>query len=77
MKKTLKNIDKFISISQNIEDDLIKLNVLKSKIKNIPNTVYIEKFEKIIVEKIQEKLNMITVGRFAKQKRFRFDWKFL
>jgi len=70
LKKTLKNIDKFISISQNIEDDLIKLNVLKSKIKNIPNTVYIEKFEKIIVEKkIQEKLNMITVGRFAKQKK--------
>ena len=70
LKKTLKNIDKFISISQNIENDLIKLNVLKSKIKNIPNSVHIEKFEKIIVEKkIQEKLIMITVGRFARRKK--------
>ncbi|WP_440931812.1 glycosyltransferase family 4 protein [Candidatus Pelagibacter sp.] len=70
LKKTLTNIDKFISISQNIENDLIKLNVKKSKIKNIPNTVHIEKFEKINIKKNkQEILNMITVGRFAEQKK--------
>lgn len=47
LKKTIKNIDLFISISKNIKKDIIDLNVPKDKIILIPNSVEIQKIQKI------------------------------
>ena len=46
LKKSLNNIDIFFSISQNIKKDLINLKFNKKKIIDIPNCVYLKKFEK-------------------------------
>ena len=68
---TLNNIDKFISISENIKKDLLDLGVNKDKIIMIPNGVEKKKFlqPEEIVEGIEKKVYLVTVGRFAKEKK--------
>ena len=70
--KTLKNIDLFLSLSKTIEDDLHEVGVQKNKIFNIPNTVEINKIKKIYSsnkKKLNKKLELITVARFAEKKK--------
>lgn len=69
LKNTLNKVDNFIAISKNIKNDLLNLNIEEKKITEIPNTVNIEKFEKFSANKNKDKLNFITVGRFAEQKK--------
>ena len=68
---TLDNIDKFISISENIKKDLLDLGVNKDKIIMIPNGVEKRKFlqPEEIVAGIKKKVYLVTVGRFAKEKK--------
>ena len=72
LKKSLNNIDIFFSISQNIKKDLIDLKVNKKKIIDIPNCVYLKKFEKYKKYrkyKNKPELRFITVARYAKKKK--------
>tara|TARA_B100001027_G_scaffold216843_1_gene194622 strand:+ start:1967 stop:3127 length:1161 start_codon:yes stop_codon:yes gene_type:complete len=71
LKNTLKKIDKFTYLSETIKEDLIKLGVEKQKLIYFPNSVNIQKFEKIASTKNQydETLNFITVARFAEKKK--------
>jgi glycosyltransferase involved in cell wall biosynthesis len=72
LKKTIKNIDLFISISKNIKKDIIDLNVPKDKIILIPNSVEIQKIQKIKKNFTKKKTNflrLITVARFAEKKK--------
>lgn len=43
--KTLSKIDLFFSISNNIRDDLLNLNISKKKIVKLPNTILMKKFD--------------------------------
>ena len=71
LKGAIKNIDIFFSISKNIYNDIINLGIAKDKIIIVPNSVDIEKFSKIknIDTKIEDKIKLITVTRFAKDKK--------
>ena len=70
LKKTLKNIDKFTSISKNIKNDLLKLKVKKQKIIMIPNGIYLKKFKEIKnIRKIDKTIRLITVARYAVKKK--------
>ena len=68
---TLKDIDVFLSISKNIKNDLLDLGIKKDKIVIIPNSVEIEKIKKFPNNNnnIREKINLITVARFAESKK--------
>jgi len=67
----LKDIDIFLSISKNIKNDLLDLGIKKDKIIIIPNSVEIEKITKFQNDSnnIREKINLITVARFAESKK--------
>lgn len=71
LKKTIKNIDKFTYLSGTIREDLISLGVEEQKLIYFPNSVNIEKFNKIISDRKQnnELLCFITVARFAEKKK--------
>ena len=72
LKKTIKNIDLFISISKNIKNDIIDLEVPKNKIILIPNSVEIKKIQEIKKNFLKKKTNylrLITVARFAEKKK--------
>ena len=71
LKSTLKKIDKFTYLSETIKEDLIKLGVEKKKLVYFPNSVNIEKFEKIVSTKNENdgKLHLITVARFSNRKK--------
>ena len=71
LKVAIQNTDIFFSISKNIYSDLIDLGIGKEKIVNIPNGVSIIKFNefKNNVSRIEKKIKIITVARFAKNKK--------
>ena len=71
LKKTINKIDKFTYLSETIKEDLIKLGVEKKKLIYFPNSINIEKFEKISkkINANDEKINFITVARFAEKKK--------
>ena len=64
-------VDKFFSISKNIKDDLLKLGINKSKIVMIPNGIEKKKFFQIkeIKRDINKKIYLLSVARFAKEKK--------
>ena len=66
--KTIRKIDIFFSISQNIKRDLLLLKVDKKKIFNIPNAVDFQKVKKIKIER-NRYLTILTIGRFAEKKK--------
>lgn len=67
----IKKIDKFYSISENIKNDLLELGVNKNKIVMIPNAIEKNKFLQFrkFDESIKKKIYLITVARFAKEKK--------
>ena len=71
LKSTLKKIDKFTYLSETIKEDLMELGVEKKKLVYFPNSVNIEKFEKIVSTKNENdgKLHFITVARFSNRKK--------
>ncbi len=70
LKKNLKNIDHFFFISRTIKNDLLDLKIPESKMSYFPNSVEIAKFKKFnIPKKKSNKLNLITVARYAPQKK--------
>ncbi len=70
LKKNLKNIDHFFYISRTIKNDLLDLKIPESKMSYFPNSVEIEKFKKFDnPKKKSNKLNLITVARYAPQKK--------
>lgn len=64
-------IDKFFSISQNIKNDLLELGVTENKITMVPNGIEKVKFLEFKESKpnINNKIFLITVARFAKEKK--------
>lgn len=68
LKKSLDNIDIFLSISKNVKKDLLSLNVDIKKIFDISNCVYLKKFKNYKKKKNNE-LKFITVGRYAEKKK--------
>ena len=66
-----KKVDKFTYLSETIKEDLVKLGVEKQKLIYFPNSVNIEKFEKIDSKRNEydETLHFITVARFAEKKK--------
>lgn len=66
--QTVKKVDIFFAISQNIKNDLLKLKIEKKKIFNIPNAVDFEKVKAIRLKK-NKKLTILTVGRYAEKKK--------
>ena len=66
--KTLDKINVFFSISKNIYEDLINLNIDKKKIFLVPNSVEISKFRSV-KKRRNSLLNLITVARFAEKKK--------
>ena len=67
----IRKIDKFFSISKNIKNDLLDLGISENKINMIPNAVEINKFSEFrdTKDNINKKINLITVARFAKNKK--------
>ncbi len=71
LKNTLKKIDKFTYLSETIKEDLMKLGIEKQKLIYFPNSVNIQKFERITPTKNEYngRFNFITVARFAEKKK--------
>ena len=71
LKAAIQNADIFFSISNNIYNDLLDLGIDKEKIISVPNGVAIKKFKefKNNASNIDEKIKLITVARFAKNKK--------
>lgn len=71
LKTTINNIDKFTSISKNINNDLLKLKIKKQKITMIPNGIYLNKFikNKKKFKKSGNLIRFITVARYAVKKK--------
>tara|TARA_E500000178_G_scaffold315234_1_gene334054 strand:- start:5817 stop:6980 length:1164 start_codon:yes stop_codon:yes gene_type:complete len=67
----INKIDKFISISKNIRNDLLSLGIDKNRITMIPNAIEKSKFLQFEDAKknIKEKIFLLTVARFAKEKK--------
>ena len=67
----LKDIDLFLAISDNIKNDILELGINNNKIIMIPDAVEIEKITKIKNDStnIKKKINLITVARFAENKK--------
>ena len=74
LKKIIKSGCLFTSISKNILEDLIKLNINKKRITIIPNGIPIEKFKKYKPNKNKKnkknkKIKFITVARYSLKKK--------
>ncbi len=70
LEQIVKEVDAFQCISKNIYKDLIKLNIKRKKIRNIPNSIELNKFKSNSKSNnITKSLNLITVGRYAKYKK--------
>ncbi len=71
LNDAVKHVDFFLSISKNIYNDIINLGIDKEKIAIVPNSVDIYKFEKFknIEIRIEDKIKLITIARFAKDKK--------
>ena len=69
--EAIRKIDKFFSISKNIKNDLLDLGISENKINMIPNAVETDKFSQFrdTKDNINKKINLITVARFAKNKK--------
>ena len=69
LRFTLKKVDLFHAISDNIKSELIKLGVNEKKILTIPNCSPSKKIESI--KKINQKKNitLLTIGRYAIKKK--------
>lgn len=66
--KTIKKIDIYFAISENIKKELLLLNIDKKKIFKVPNAVDIKKIRKINHQK-NNKLTILTIGRYAEKKK--------
>ena len=64
----INRIDKFLSISENIKNDLLNLRIDKNKIIMIPNAIEKSKFLQFEDKNINKKFPF-TVARFAKKKK--------
>jgi glycosyltransferase involved in cell wall biosynthesis len=69
LKKIIKKIDCFQSISKNITLDLKKLGIKKEKIFFISNSVNLDKFKLSSKKTLNKTIKLITVGRYAKYKK--------
>jgi len=69
LKKNLKYVDKFLSISKEIDNELKKLKIPSNKILYFPNSVNIKKFKKVKRTKNKKKLVLITVARNSEKKK--------
>ena len=70
LKKNLIYIDKFLSISKEIDKELEKLKVPNKKILYFPNSVEVSKFNKIKKNKFnKDELILITVARNSEKKK--------
>lgn len=67
LRKVIKKVDVIQAISKTIYNDLIKLNVKKSKIVILPNSIFTPKFK--LRKKKNKKFSLITVARFAEKKK--------
>ena len=66
--KTIKKIDIYFAISENIKKELLLLNIDKKKIFKVPNAVDIKKIRKIKHQK-NNRLTILTIGRYAEKKK--------
>lgn len=68
LRKVIFKIDYFFSISKSIEKELINFEIDKKKIFYIPNTISLEKINKIenLKTNIKKKIQLLTVTRFSK-----------
>ena len=66
--KVIPTIDIYFAISNNILNDLHKLNLNKKKIIKIPNAIDFKKIKKIKNKKFK-KFTVLTIGRFAEKKK--------
>ena len=67
---TIKKVDLFAAISNNIKDDLLKLDVDAKKIVQVPNCVELEKFKSNNYDFDEKEIfKLITVARFAEKKK--------
>lgn len=69
LNEIINKIDYFTSLSQTIKKDLINLKVSNNKIELIPNAVDLNKFDLIKKTKNDDTLNLITVARYAEEKK--------
>lgn len=70
LRKDIKKIDKFLSISQEIDLELKKLKISKKKILYLPNSVEINKFKKFFKKNKKSKIiTLITVARNSEKKK--------
>ena len=70
LRKNIKKIDKFLSISQEIDLELKKLKISKKKILYLPNSVEINKFKKFYKKNKKSKIiTLITVARNSEKKK--------
>ena len=72
LKKIIKRVDLFFSISENIKKDIIEINIPKDKIISIPNSIEIKKIQEIkkkFIKPYKNYLRLITVARFAEKKK--------
>ncbi len=72
LKKIIKSVDLFFSISENIKKDIIDLNIPNDKIVLIPNSIEIKKIQEIkknFIKPSKNYLRLITVARFAEKKK--------
>lgn len=69
LKSTLKKIMFFTAISKNIEDNILKLHVSKSKIIKIPNGIPLFKFKINHKKKNNNAIKLITVARYSIKKK--------
>ena len=67
LRKVIKKVDVIQAISKTIYNDLIKLNVKKSRIVILPNSIFTPKFK--LRKKKNKKFSLITVARFAEKKK--------
>jgi 1,2-diacylglycerol 3-alpha-glucosyltransferase len=69
LKQNLKYVDRFHSISNEIDKNLYKLNISQKKILRVFNNTDYFKIKKVKIEKKTKKLTLITVARYSEKKK--------
>tara|TARA_B100000029_G_scaffold413661_1_gene416786 strand:+ start:1139 stop:2281 length:1143 start_codon:yes stop_codon:yes gene_type:complete len=69
LKISFQNVDQFHAISSSIISDLQKLKIDSKKIYKIPNCTHINKIEKFKNFNKENKLILLTIGRYAVKKK--------
>ena len=70
LKKTLDDVNAYTYISNTIKQDMLNIGIKKENLFHIPNSVNLDKFEKIEkTKKYTDELNFITVARFSEKKK--------